>query len=249
MLETKIISNQTAEFKSLIILKKTYNLALKMTVPEHKLTTQEARYLLYVNQMVLPVEFRELRAALAKNGFELSAVRNLPPPPSRLVFSGEIARKKETIVIADSEAGQIGIVSKSISESLGAFDELLKILQEEIGVNLLEKIKYFEIVAHYKLDTEKMPFKEIQKTENKDFVSKVSGIIGEKLSTYSIRLAKKDSTNNDYNWIDLAIEPDMVYENNYHIGIIYRSTTKEKTEKIVDDLESNILKIAKLIEV
>lgn len=84
-----------------------------MSVSEPKLVTQEARYLLFVGQMVLPVEFRELRAALAKNGFELGVVRNLPPPPSRLIFSGEIARKKETTIIADSEAGQIGVVSKS----------------------------------------------------------------------------------------------------------------------------------------
>ena len=198
--------------------------------------------------MVLPVEFRELRAALAKNGFELGAVRNLPPPPSRLIFSGEIARKKETVVIADSEAGQIGIVGKSISEASVAFDEIIKILKEEIGVNLLDKVKYFEIVTHYKLDTGKKPLEEIKKAENKTFVSKVSDVIGEQLSTYSIRLAKKDATSNDYNWIDLAIEPDMVYENNYHIGMIYRNPNKEKTEKIVKDLELNISKIVKLIE-
>lgn len=93
-----------------------------------------------------------------------------------------------------------------------------------------------------------MPLKQIQKAENKEFVSKVSEIIGENLSTYSIRLAKKDSGSNEINWIDIAIEPDMVYENNYHIGVVFRNPDKEKTETFVKDLESNIIKISKLIE-
>ena len=219
-----------------------------MSPSEPKLVTQEARYLLFVNQMVLPVEFRELRAALAKNGFELGAVRNLPSPPSRLIFSGEIARKKETIIVADSEAGEIGVVSNSIADSTNSFYELIKIVNEEIGINLFEKVKYFEIVAHYKLDTGKKPLKELPKAENKDFVSKASGIIGDNLSTYSIRFAKKDSSSNEINWIDIAIEPDMVYENNYHIGVIFRTPDKEKTESFAKDLESKIKKIANLIE-
>lgn len=219
-----------------------------MSVSEPKLVTQEARYLLFVNQMVLPVEFRELRAALAKNGFELGVVRNLPPPPSRLIFSGEIARKKDTVIIADSEAGQIGVVSKSLIDATNSFNDLIKIVKEEIGVNLSDKVKYFEIVAHYKLDTGKTPLKEIQKAENKEFVSKVAAILGENLSTYSIRLAKKDSSSNEIDWIDIAFEPDMVYENNYHAGIVFRNPNKDKTETFVKDLESNILKILKLIE-
>ena len=219
-----------------------------MSSTEPKLITQEARYLLYVNRMILPVEFRELSAALAKNGFELAIIRNLPPPPNRIIYSGEIGRKKETIVVADSEAGEIGVVSKSLAESSTSFNDLIKIINDEIGVNLYEHVKFFEIVAHYKLDTGKIPLKEIPKAENKQFIAKFSEIIGQSLSTYSIRLSKKDSSINQNDWIDIAIEPDMVYENNYHIGVIFRDLDKSKTETFVKNLESNLVKMVKTIE-
>jgi hypothetical protein len=194
------------------------------------------------------VEFRELRQALAKNGFELSSVRNLPPPPARIIFSGEIGRKKEITIIADSEAGMIGVVSKSLSEGTVAFNDLVKIISDEIGVNLFEQVKNFEIVAHYKLNTGKVPLKEIPKVENKEFIGKCSEIMGESLSTFSIRLSKKDASINEGDWLDVAIEPDMVYENNYHVGVVCRNSDKAKTETFVKDLEKNILQLIKLVE-
>jgi hypothetical protein len=157
---------------------------------EPKLITQEARYLITMDYLILPLDFRDFRQALAKNGYELALVRNLPPPPTRISFSGEIARKKETAVIADSEAGEIGVISRSLGEASASFGDLLKLVKEEIGVDLNEKARSYQIIVHYKLNTGKVPLKEIPKAENKEFVNKFSEILGESLSSFSIRLAK-----------------------------------------------------------
>ena len=126
----------------------------------------------------------------------------------------------------------IGVASKSLSEGSVALNDLVKIISDEIMVNLYEKVKYFEIQAHYKLNTGKTPLKECQ-NRDKEFIGKFSEILGESLSTFSIRLAKKDSRINQGDWIDVAIEPDMTYESNYHIGVVCRNSDKAKTETFV----------------
>lgn len=217
---------------------------LLMNAP--KLITQEARY--FITLDFLPLDFRDFRRALAKSGYELSIVRNLPPPPTRIIFSGEMARKKETLISADSEAGQIGVISRTMEEAHTSFDELIKLIADEIGVDLHARAKNYEISAHYRLATGKTPLKEIPKAENKEFITKFSGIMGENLSTFSIRLARKDSNINQGDWIDIAIEPDLVYEDYYHLGIVFRNSNREKTETFVKDLETNLLKLIELIE-
>jgi hypothetical protein len=235
------------DFKKLIYANQRVVFGVDMST-ESKLITQEARYLANMDYLILPLDFRDFRQALAKNGYELAIVRNLPPPPTRISFSGEIARKKETLVIADSEAGEIGVISRSLGEASASFGDLLKIIKEETGVDLIEKAKSYQITAHYKLNTGKNPLKEIPKAENQEFVNKFSEIMGEALSSFSIRLAKKDSSINKGDWLDIAIEPDLIYENYYHIGVVYRNSDKEKTETFVKDLETNLMKIISQIE-
>lgn len=213
----------------------------------NKLLTQEARYSLTVDYF-LPVDFRDLRQALAKNGYELQSFRNLPPPPNRIMFSGEMARKKETIIIADSEAGYIGVIDRSLREASTSFGDLMKLVKEEIGVDLHEKVKNYQINVHYRLKTGKIPSKEIPKAENKGFVDRFSKIIGESLSSFSIRLVKKDSSENQDDWIDIDIEQDLVYKDYYHIGVIYKNPNKEKIETFVKDLEINLMKLIEFIE-
>lgn len=211
-----------------------------------KLITQEARYFMLLDYLLL--DFRDLRQALAKNGYELVAVRNLPPPPTRIMFSGEIARKKETVISADSEAGQIGVIGRTLEEVRTSFNDLMKLIAEEIGIDLHTKVKNYEVSVHYRLNSGKVPLKEIPNAENKDFVRKFSEVMGENLSSFSIRLAKKDSSIYQGDWIDIAIEPDLVYENYYHVGVVFRNSNREKTETFVKDLETNVLKLIDLIE-
>ncbi|MFH0896838.1 MAG: hypothetical protein V1850_02160 [Candidatus Bathyarchaeota archaeon] len=213
-----------------------------------KLLTQEARYLLIQNNF-LPIDLRDFLNVLAKNGYQLTTIRNLPSPPNRIAFSGEMARKQETIVITDSETGEIGVVSRSLEEARTSFGELIKLIKEEIGVDLTENVKNYQINVHYRLKTGNMPYKEIPKIENKEFINKFNEIIGQNLSSFSIRLAKKDSSAKKDNWVDIAIEPDVVYEDYYHIGVVYKNPSKDKTETFVKNLETNLMKLIELIEV
>lgn len=219
-----------------------------MSTKTPKLTTQEARYGVNLDYVVFPLDLRDLLYALAKNGYEISRLKDLPAAPTRIVYSGEIARTKETRVLANSESGEIGVIDKLLQEASASFDNLAKIVLSELGVDLNSRVKFYFLSVHYRVDTKKMPLTEIAKTENKEFVKKFSDIMKEDLSSFSLRFCPKNASINDRNWFDIAIESDVVDESRYHVGVYYRNAEREKIEAFAKDLESNLLKLLECME-
>jgi len=219
-----------------------------MSAKSPKMMTQEARYGVQLSRLIFPLDFRDFRLALAKNGYELSPVRELPPPPARISFSGVIARKSETTIVADSEAGEIVVVGRSLQQAVASFGDLANVVATELGVDLHARVRLYSLIVHYRLETGKMPLKEIPKADNKEYVSKFSSVMKEDLSSFSIRLSPRGEAPNQEDWFDIAIEPDVIDENRYHIGVVFRNSRKEKTETFIKDLENNLLKLIAIIE-
>jgi len=219
-----------------------------MSKNKTKIITQEASYGVQLDYVIFPIDFRELRRALAKNGYELSSAERLPPPPARFSFSGDVARKAETTVVVDSDGGEIGVVGLSMQQVKDSFEELAKIIDSELGISLYENVGYYWCNVHYKISTGKTPRNEIPKAENKDYIARFSHILGGNLTTFSVRLAPKDAIPNQENWFDIAIEPDIANEKLYHVGVVFRNTSKDKTETFVRNLENNLLKLMEVIE-
>jgi hypothetical protein len=213
-----------------------------------KLTTQEARYGVNLDYIIFPLDFRDLRYALAKNGYELSPIRDLPAAPTRISYGGEIARTKETRVIVDSESGEIGAIDRLLQEASASFDNLAKVILSELGVDLNSKVKFYFLSVNYRVNTGKTPLKEIAKAENKEFVKKFNEIMNEDLSSFSIRICPKNANINDKNWFDIVIEPDVIDESRYHIGAVYRNSERKMIEAFAKNLESNLLKLVEFIE-
>lgn len=218
---------------------------------EPKVMTQEARYGVRLNYVIFPIDFRELRHALARNGYELSPpIRgHLPPPPARIGFGGDFARKGETTVQVETDSGEIRVVGRSLQKTKVAFEELEKILKAELRRNLHENVKYYECVVHYKVDTGKIPRDQIVKAENEEYIKRFGQVLGENLSTFSIRFGPKDAVPNSDSWFDIAIEPDIIDAKLYHVGVVFRSPDRGRTETFVRNLENNLLKLIGIIEV
>jgi hypothetical protein len=221
---------------------------MTMSTKTPKLATQEARYGVNLNYVIFPLDFRDLRYGLAKNGYELPPVKDMPAPPTRLSYGGEIARIKETRIFVDSDSGEIGVIDRLLQQARASFDDLAKVILSELGVDLNSKVKFHFLTVHYRVDTGKTPLKEIARAENKEFVKKFNDIMKEDLSSFSIRLCPKNANINDENWFDIAIEPDIMDESRYHIGVVYRNSERKKIEAFAENLESNLLKLLKCIE-
>jgi len=220
----------------------------EVSVNQPRMRVQEARCGVRLNYVIFPIDFRELRRVLAKYGYELPHIDRLPPPPTRIAFGGNIARKGETIIVAESEIGEIGVVSRSLQEAKKSFEELANIINSELGISLYENVRFYWYIVHYKVDTGKIPRSQLAKIENDRYINRFSEILGKDLSMFSIRLSPKDATPNSENWFDIAIEPDLMDERLYHVGIVFRNPSKSETETFVSNLEDNIIKLLQAIE-
>ena len=79
-------------------------------------------------------------------------------------------------------------------------------------------------------------------------MTRFGAVLGENLSSFSVRLTPKDAIPNNENWFDIAIEPDLLNEKLYHVGVMFRSPDATKTETFVRDLENILLKLLQIIE-
>ena len=249
----------TQKVESIIYVEKLHNSYLdllnyrkevtSMSSDQPKIMTQEARCGVRLNYVIFPIDFRDLRYALAKNGYELSSIsERIPSPPARIRFSGDVARKGETSVVFESDSGSVIVVGRSLQEVKESFQELARVIDSELGVNLHENVKYYSYSVHYKVDTGKTPRDEIAKAENKDYIARFGQVLGKDLSSFSIRLAPKDAIPNQENWFDIVIEPDVMNDKLYHAGIVFRNPNKGKTERFVKDLENTLLRLIRTIE-
>lgn len=221
---------------------------MKMSSPEPRFLTQEAKCGVRLNLTLFPIDLRELRRALAKNGYELSSMGRLPSHPTRLGFSGEIARKTETSVIAESALGEIGVVGRSLGDVQTSFEELVEIVNSELRVNLYDNVRYYWYIIHYKVDTGKLPHRQIDKTANEEYMRKFGRILGRDLSSLSVRLVPKNAIANQDSWLDVTIEPDVINGKFYHVGVVFRDPDKGKAETFVKDIEDNLLALIGTIE-
>jgi len=222
---------------------------MSMSNDQPKIMTQEARCGVRLNYVIFPIDFRELRFALAKNGYELSSVSGrIPSPPARIGFGGEVARKRETTVVVETDSGEIGVISRSLREATESFEELANVIKSELGVSLHENVRFYWCFVHYKVDTGRIPCNEIAKTENNDYIARFSKILKEDVSSFSVRLQPKNANPNQESWFDIAIEPDVMNDKLYHIGVVFRSPDRNKTKTFVKDLENNLLKLIGVIE-
>jgi hypothetical protein len=219
-----------------------------MSKKQTKIVAEDARYGVQLDYVLFPADVRELRRALAKNGYELTHVERLPAPPARLSFSGELARKAESTVILETDSSEIGVIARSLQDAANAFDDLVKVVSSELGISLNQKVRFYWMVVHYSISTGKAPRNEILKAENKEYIGRFSRILGEDLVSFSVRLAPKDAIPNQEAWFDIAIEPDILREDLYHVGFVFRDPNRDKTETFVKNLENIVFSLIDTIE-
>ena len=125
---------------------------------------------------------------------------------------------------------------------------MANVINTELGISLHKNVRFYWYNVNYKVDTGKTPRNEIAKTEKKDYIARFGRVLGEDLSLFSIRLAPKNVAPNQESWFDIAIEPDIIDEKLYHVGVVFRSPDIGKTETFVRDLENNLLELIRIIE-
>jgi len=220
-----------------------------MSEDHPKIVSETARYGVRLNHVIFPLDFTDLRRSLAKNGYELAPVNDMPITPSRIRYGGSIGRKGEETVFADSDTNEIGIIGRSLQAAFSSFEDLANLIKNELGIDLHENVKFYWAVSNFKISTGKTPRQVLAKIANKECVDKFSQIIGIDLSSYTLRLGTKDASPNRDNWFEVSIEPDLVNDRLYYVGSVFRKPIRSDTETFVKSFENSLMNLIRAIEV
>lgn len=214
------------------------------------ISPKEAKYTVRLRGLFFPIDFRDMRKALEKHGYELSPIRGpIPGRPIRISFGGDIARKGESIVFLDTSESIISVRGDTLSETMKGIDEFSEVVQGELGIDLNSNVWYYEIGAHFLCVTEVHPIKELAKiTEGNPFFAKFAEVLKREVSMFSVRLSPPNRIPNQEDWFDISVEQDILVPNAYHIGVVFRNPQKTVTEEFAANLEDRLLMLIDIIE-
>jgi hypothetical protein len=218
--------------------------------PSIKFISREFSYALRTDFVFFPLDVRDIRDILPKYGYELSPIRGILPNRSMLVaFEGDIARKGDAMVYIDTSNGILGVRGKSNNECISVIDDAIKALRTDLEFDIHSQMKFYEVVANYKIKTQSHPTQTISKTVEKlPLFSKFTEIMGEETGLFSLRLSPKKHVPNSKNWFDIAIEQDVLSSDFYRVGVVYRNPNENKTRDFGSSIEEIISKLIRSME-
>jgi hypothetical protein len=201
--------------------------------------------------LFFPIDGRDLMEAVGMLGYEITAPP-LPPGKAgqRLTFSGNFARKNGVTLDTNINRGVLGITADSYALIIKSFNELTAIIQNKFNVDLEKGSRFFEIIAEMKFDSKNNPLESIANILKRNrSVSKISTILNQDVSIYTLQFVTKGKVPNQEDWLDITITPDILMPNRrYAISAIFRNKDKAVVERFGEHLMSNLLEIIKTIE-
>jgi hypothetical protein len=220
-------------------------------VPDIHIVPQEFKCTVRLKYVFFPIDLRDIRDILAKNGYELTSIRGpIPGRPLRVMFGGDVARKGEVTIDIDTSESLVGVYGKSNKKVLEAFEQLLNIVKQEVDIDLHSNVWFYEIAAHYQVKTGSSPILNLSKiTADNPYFSKFSDILKQETSSFSLRLSPKNQLPNSENWFDVSIEQDILLADVYHVGVVFRNSRKQIVENFGLALDDTVIKLIKVVEV
>lgn len=213
-----------------------------------RLMPKEGRYSVRLRHVIFPLEFRDIREILAKHGFELAQIGPIPARPTRISYTGELGRKGESVVYVSIPENLFSVRSKTPKEAVSIFEELSETFATELGTSLHSNVWYYEVILHYLCETGSLPVEKIGKImDGNPFYAKFSEVLGRDLSTFSIRLSPRKAIPNQDEWLEIAIEHDVL-SNFYHIGVVFRDPQRRKVEEFMSKLEKKMEQLINIVE-
>jgi len=192
----------------------------------------------YLNLFLFdPLDFLN---ALSKKGYMPLAKLSSKPFKGKIGVAGPIAKKSSIIVDINTEKGIIGLLSPDISMVLEEFNEIEKVIEEDLMINL--RPYFYEVLVEIEIFSEDDPlriFKNISR--NIELIRKISDILNHDSQVFGIRICSANSVPDSPNWFDIEIIPAIEKPSKaYHVYIVFRNTDKNKIYDFCSNLEYKV---------
>jgi hypothetical protein len=203
------------------------------------------------NDVFFPIDIRDFREVLAKNGYQIEPLtKSLPPRPAHFQASGYFARKNEFVVNIETINNQLGLEGSSSERIVEAFNELIDIVEKQIQVNLKSNVKFYESIGSYGIQATESAIKQFGLLTNMIiFNQKIENILSIPTQLFGLKFCPKNAMPNQIEWFNIDVYPDVLQPNKFACNVVFRSKEKDKVDKWVSqdkELIKNIIEVMKL---
>lgn len=210
------------------------------------------RFSIRFNYLLFPFDVVDLIGQLSRAGY----TSTIPPQPRfpgkkiRLGATGTIAQKGDIRIDINDQRGILGAESSSSEFAVKGLNEVLQIIRDNLNIDLNEMASFYELIAHFDIETHKNALEKIEQiSEKSKYTKQFSELLNEDTADYSLRLVPRGRAPNQTEWFDVTIEPDVIRPfSSYSVVVVYRSKDKFKVEKFIQDLMQNMRSIIDIIE-
>jgi len=202
--------------------------------------------------VLFPFDIIELLDNLIKIGY----TPMVPPLPRvsgqnvRLSAKGKIAQKGEAEIELNDERGVLAVTCYSPNNAVKSLNEIIQLIKEKLDVDLTTKATFYEFMGNFEAKTDKNPLEIIQRVNEKNScIEDLGKILGQKVSSFSLRLVPKGQVPSSAEWLEITIEPNIIKPNTtYRVLAICRSNDKAKMDVFVSSWMGIMVKIIETIE-
>ncbi len=182
-------------------------------------------------------------------GYTITA--RLPPKSFRVSVggSGPVAIKRNVTIDVNTDRLIVGVSSPEPEECINEFVIMEKAVTSRF--NSLRKPYFYEMLTELEIESSGIePMKFLQRLSRENaIVKKLSSALGEPLFIFGYRLAKKNSSPEDADWVDIEIIPYLIRpHSSIYISIVYRSSERERVLEKGKKLNAIIDVISDLIK-
>ena len=201
------------------------------------------------NYFIFPFGSSELLSELAKLkvGYTLGAPPRAGKVPigAKLDWNGPVAKKNNVTIEFDSLVQVIGAEGKIPHDITSVFAEIIEIAKSNLGLNLEENTRFFEVNFNYSVETGKNPLTVLSKIKPEgELFDSLKEILHANVSTYALHFCNKNETVETADWFDIRIQPIAPRSTSlFDVLGIYRNKDLSKIVKFTNDIESSITKI------
>lgn len=200
--------------------------------------------------VLFPINSIELMDVLSSRDYRI--ISPPPPrisPPARLEFIGNLAQKGGCVIDINPDKQILGVKGVDFEEIEQIYEELKEIIQNEIGSNFEQKVRFYELIGEYSVESDKRAIDSIANLfAQNDFLSQCSSVLDNELSIFTVRLAPKGQIPNQEEWFDINIAPHILKPSLFVISVVFRSKDESKVLTFARHSESKLLELIRVIQ-
>ncbi len=215
------------------------------------LQNMNVRLSIRFNFVLFPFDVSELLEQLGQAGY----FPMIPSPPKlvgqvRLNYKGMIAQKGTVGVEINDDRGVIAVVSPVPDLTIQGFNEVLQIVKDKLGVDLMGRADFYEMLSSFDVNTGKNALESMVKFNEKNGgLAEIGKMIGQEVSGFTLRIIPKSGTPSSTDWFDMTIEPNVIKpRTNYKVLSIFRSKEKSKVDDFIRSFGESLARIFEAIE-